>query len=119
VRKRGEVQYVKEKLADGKWQYKTDETGNKIPLLAKGDSIRGQLHADSFYAAIKQPQYEFKNEKFIPLNDGKGNLVFQHNDKRGDEIFITKKIFIADLKTYDDLEIIIDPNLKYYLQKKS
>ncbi len=118
VRKRGEVQYVKEKLINGKWQYKLDEAGNKIPLLAKGDSIRGQLHADSFYAAIKQPQYEFKNEKFIPLNDGNGNLVFQQNEKRGDEIFITKKIFITDIKTYEDLEIIIDPNLKYFLQKK-
>ncbi|MFZ4798586.1 MAG: type II CRISPR RNA-guided endonuclease Cas9 [Bacteroidia bacterium] len=53
VRKRGEVQYVKEKLANGEWQYKTDEDGNKIPLLSKGDSIRGQLHKDSFFGAIK------------------------------------------------------------------
>jgi CRISPR-associated endonuclease Csn1 len=118
VRKRGEVQYVKEKLANGKWQYRLDNAGNRIPLLAKGDSIRGQLHADSFYAAIKQPQYEFKNEKFIPLNDGNGNLVFQQNEKRGDEIFIAKKIFVADFKNYEDLEIIIDPNLRYFLQKK-
>lgn len=53
VRKRGEVQYVKEKLINGKWQYKLDEEGNKIPLLSAGDSIRGQLHKDSFFGAIK------------------------------------------------------------------
>ncbi|MBS1736628.1 MAG: hypothetical protein JSS98_08525 [Bacteroidetes bacterium] len=119
VRKRGEIQFVKETLPNGKWQYKRDAEGKKIPLVAKGDTIRGQLHADSFYAAIKQPEYEFKNDKFIPVTDGKGSFIFQQNEKREnkDEIFITKKIFITDLKTYEDLEIIIDPNLKHYLQK--
>lgn len=53
VRKRGEVQHVKEKLANGKWQYKLDKEGNKIPLVANGDSIRGQLHKESFFGAIK------------------------------------------------------------------
>ena len=53
VRKRGRVQYVKEKLLAGKWQYKLDKDGNKIPLVAQGDSIRGQLHKKSFFGAIK------------------------------------------------------------------
>lgn len=53
VRKRGKVQFVKEKLPSGKWQYKLDKEGNKIPLSAKGDSIRGQLHKESFFGAIK------------------------------------------------------------------
>ena len=53
VRKRGEIQYVKDKLPNGKWQYKLDEAGNKIPLKANGDSIRGQLHKESFFGAIK------------------------------------------------------------------
>ncbi len=100
-----------------------DEQGNNIPIAlkqfkkAQGDTIRGQLHADSFYAAIKQPEYEFKNDKFIPVNDGNGNFIFQQNEKRGDDIFISKKIFITDLNTYEDLAIIIDPNLRHYLQK--
>lgn len=54
VRKRGKVQFVKEKLADGKWQYKQDKNGNKIPLTAQGDSIRGQLHKESYLGAIKK-----------------------------------------------------------------
>lgn len=54
VRKRGRLQFVKEKTSDGKWQYKKDEQGNKIPLIAKGDSIRGQLHKDSYFGAIQK-----------------------------------------------------------------
>jgi len=53
VRKRGKVQYVKEKLSTGKWQYKLDKERNKIPLIANGASIRGQLHKESFFGAIK------------------------------------------------------------------
>ncbi|MCZ2222285.1 MAG: hypothetical protein LC122_01450 [Chitinophagales bacterium] len=128
-RKRGKIQfYLSETLPqkfknkiEGKDYYKVIVDGKeyyKIPKILTGDSIRGQLHADSFYAAIKQPQYEFKNDKFIPLSDRKGNFLFQKNEKRKDEIFITKKILISDLKTFEDLEIIIDPNLKYFLQRK-
>jgi CRISPR-associated endonuclease Csn1 len=47
------VQYVKEKLFNGKWQFKLNKDGHKIPLIAKGDSIRGQLHKESFFGAIK------------------------------------------------------------------
>lgn len=117
IRKRGQIQYVKDKVPNGNWKFKLDETGKKIPLFAKGDTIRGQLHADSFYAAIKQPEYEFIKERFIPKTDGNGNFIFQKNEKRGDEIFIAKKIFLTDLMAYEDLEIIIDPNLKHYLKK--
>ncbi len=61
VRKRGKVQFVKEKMPNGKWQYKLDNAGNKIPLTAQGDSIRGQLHKESYFGAIN--------------NKGKLNLV--------------------------------------------
>lgn len=53
VRKRGKVQFVKQKMPDGKWQYKLDNGGNKIPLIAQGNSIRGQLHKESYFGAIK------------------------------------------------------------------
>ena len=52
IRKKGKQQFVKEKNADGKWRYKLDKNGDCIPLIAKGDSIRGQLHKESFYGAI-------------------------------------------------------------------
>lgn len=37
----------------GKVQYKLSKDGNKVLLKAKGDSIRGQLHKESFFGAIK------------------------------------------------------------------
>ncbi|NOU39423.1 MAG: hypothetical protein HOO89_11975 [Ferruginibacter sp.] len=52
VRKRGKIQFVKEKLDTNKWQYKLNEQGKKIPIVAKGDSIRGQLHKLSNFGAI-------------------------------------------------------------------
>jgi CRISPR-associated endonuclease Csn1 len=119
VRKRGEVQYVKEKLANGKWQYKLNKEGNQIPLVADGDSIRGQLHKESFFGAIKMPVYEEKDGKFIPTNDGKGNLIFQQNYKRGDDLFIVEKE--TDLTKFtktEDFDVVIDPNLSAYLKKE-
>lgn len=53
VRKRGKVQFVKERAVNGKWEYKRNAEGKKIPLIAQGDSIRRQLHKESFFAAIK------------------------------------------------------------------
>ncbi|MFN4220497.1 MAG: type II CRISPR RNA-guided endonuclease Cas9, partial [bacterium] len=67
VRVRGKKQYVAEierdakgkaipkKDANGKVIYKLDEKGEKIPRLQQGDTIRGSLHQDSIYGAIKNP----------------------------------------------------------------
>jgi len=118
VRKRGKQQFVKEKREDGRLHYKIDESGKKIPIVAKGDTIRGQLHKETFFAAIKQPQYKELNDKFIPETDGKGNFIFQQNQKRGDDIFIATKVLLSDFEKLEDLEIIIDPNLKQYLKKE-
>lgn len=120
VRKRGEVQYVKEKLPNGKWQYKLDEEANKIPLKSNGDSIRGNLHDDTFYGAIKQPVYEEKDGKFIPQSDGQGSFIFQTNEKRKDNIFFVTRHRegLGYLKSFEDLELIIDPNLRNYFKKE-
>jgi CRISPR-associated endonuclease Csn1 len=53
VRKRGRIQYVKEKGVNEKWQFKLNDKGEKIQMIAKGDSIRGQLHKLSNFGAIK------------------------------------------------------------------
>lgn len=67
VRVRGKKQYVAEierdvngkamakKDANGKIIYKLNEKGEKIPRLQQGDTIRGSLHQDSIYGAIKNP----------------------------------------------------------------
>lgn len=54
VRKRGKIDY--------------DENGNV--KWAKGDTIRGQLHGESFYGAVKQPK-----------RDADGKIIFNENKK--------------------------------------
>lgn len=58
VRKRGKVVYT------------IDSKGNKKPRIAKGGTIRGQLHSESFYGAIKQP-----------LRNEEGKIQFDDNNK--------------------------------------
>jgi CRISPR-associated endonuclease Csn1 len=67
IRIRGKKQYITEieKDADGKSKpkvdnkgkiiYKVDNEGKRIPRLLQGDTIRGSLHQDSIYGAIKNP----------------------------------------------------------------
>src|SRR5690606_288725 len=67
VRIRGKKQYIAEiernskgkaipkKDTNGKIIYKLNEKGEKIPRLQQGDTVRGSLHQDSIYGAIKNP----------------------------------------------------------------
>lgn len=67
VRIRGKKQYVAEtvkdvngkaivqKDADDKIIFRLDNKGKRIPRLQQGDTVRGSLHQDSIYAAIKNP----------------------------------------------------------------
>lgn len=67
LRVRGKKQYVAEierdvngkaipkKDSNGKIIYKLDKEGKKIPRLQQGDTVRGSLHQDSIYGAIKNP----------------------------------------------------------------
>ncbi|MFI0431156.1 type II CRISPR RNA-guided endonuclease Cas9 [Mariniflexile sp. HMF6888] len=67
IRVRGKKQYVAEierdakgkaipkKDANGKVIYKLNAKGEKKPRVLQGDTIRGSLHQDSIYGAIKNP----------------------------------------------------------------
>lgn len=67
VRIRGKKQFVAEMVtdtngksipstdSDNKIIFKKDSKGEKIPLFNQGDTIRGSLHQDSIYGAIKNP----------------------------------------------------------------
>jgi len=67
IRKRGKQQFVKIKTENGKWKYKLNENGKKIPLIAKGDSIRGQLHKESLFGSIKIDNVLWLVERY-PIN---------------------------------------------------
>ena len=67
IRLRGKKQYVAEidrdvngkavakKDANGKIIYRLNDKGQKLPRLQQGDTVRGSLHQDSIYGAIKNP----------------------------------------------------------------
>jgi len=117
VRKRGKIQFVKEKLENSRWQYKLDRDGNKIPLVAQGDSVRGQLHQETIFGAILKPKFD-QNEKAINV---KGE--FLHDEK----VSFVKRVHLAisavngfkyDKKEKDltkflkQFEDIIDPQVR-------
>ncbi|MFC3757052.1 type II CRISPR RNA-guided endonuclease Cas9 [Chryseobacterium tructae] len=78
-RRRGKIDHIKTKDEQGNYNYKLDSEEQKIPKVAKGDTIRGQLHGETFYGAIKQP-----------LRNDEGQILFDENKKMilKDEIFI-------------------------------
>lgn len=76
VRKRGKQQYLKIKADNGKWLYKLNSDGNKIRLIAKGDTIRGKLHKESLFGAILMNNKKWLVERypissFTSINDCK------------------------------------------------
>lgn len=89
VRKRGRQQFVKYKDDNGKWHYKLNELGNKVQLIAKGDTIRGQLHKESYFGAVK-------------LND---------------EICLVERYPIASFSSMKDCKHIVDNTIKEIVQK--
>lgn len=58
----------------GKPVYDLDKNGNKKVRLLKGDSIRGQLHQESFIGAIKQP---LKDDNGKILRSTEGDILTQ------------------------------------------
>ena len=95
-------------------EFVKDKNGNKI--IQRGDTIRGQLHDESIFGMVKMPETELIDGKHrLKIKDNK--LVFLKNEKRGDDLFVVKKINIVDFKSVDDFEkLVIDPNLGTYLK---
>jgi len=67
IRKRGQIVYIKDKQGNEIH----DSFGKPIPMFAQGDCIRGQLHQETFFGAIKLPitdengKPKTENGKFI------------------------------------------------------
>ena len=100
VRKRGTIDYFKNK------------NGIEKPKIATGDSIRGQLHLDSFYGKIK---IAAKDENGSLIRDNKKNIIYnQVNGKDEMWMVIRKPIESVNFKT----DIIIDVHLAEYLEKQ-
>jgi CRISPR-associated endonuclease Csn1 len=109
VKKRGKIEYLKGKqgslLRDGQ--------GNCIPKVATGDSIRGQLHLDTFYGKIR---IAAKDDNGALMRDEFGSIKYL-KDKQGNEVYKMvgrKPIEKVNFKT----DNIIDEHLAEHLRKQ-
>jgi len=94
VRKRGKEVFIEK------------EDGTKVQKWATGDIIRGQLHQDTFYGAIKPAQ---KGEKGNLLKDESGNFIQEDNVR-----YVLRVPFNADFVA---LEKIVDEGLKKQIKE--
>jgi CRISPR-associated endonuclease Csn1 len=100
-----------------------DKEGNPIPVQlpkakwAKGDIIRGQLHKDSFYGAIKLVKKD-EHGKFVKGEDGK----FVFDDVKyviREELVYKANAQSPGFKSLDDLESqIVDKHLFLQIKKQ-
>ncbi|HOP05120.1 MAG TPA: HNH endonuclease domain-containing protein [Tenuifilaceae bacterium] len=104
VRKRGRIIY----LRDSEGRLLRDSDGNPKPKIAQGDSIRGELHMDSFYGKIKVAKRDSEGKPLV--EDGK--FVFE--EKNDGFKFVIRRP-IDDLK---DLKNIVDPHLKKIVESQ-
>lgn len=107
VRKRGQIEFKKDKEG----RFIKDENGKKIPLITQGDSIRGQLHKETFFGAVKVP--ERNKDGFVIKEDGKYLLKKKGNE---DEIWIVVKKAIENVNI--DKDIIVDEILKKHIKEQ-
>lgn len=102
VRKRGKIVY----LTDKSGQFILDKEDNKIPKIATGDTIRGQLHNESMLGAIILPKLDGEAN---PMVNDEGKFEYAENAK---PIYvIRKKLEVGEFGFKDKKALleIIDP----------
>ena len=98
-----------------------DKTENKIPVYeplerwAKGDTIRGQLHKDTFYGKIKRVEKD-KDGKFI--RDEKKDFVYEFDKKKNDFVYAVVVRKEVDKMKESDVEKIVDTTLRKIIIKQ-
>lgn len=95
----------------GKIEFHKDEAGNYVPLIMQGDSIRGQLHKETFFGAIKVPE---RNKDGFAVKEAGQYLLKQKDEK--DEIWIVVRKAIDAINI--DKDIIVDELLKKYIKQQ-
>ncbi|MDQ0477999.1 type II CRISPR RNA-guided endonuclease Cas9 [Chryseobacterium sp. MDT2-18] len=98
VRKRGKVVWIDQK--------------NKIPKVAQGDSVRGELHLQTYYGKIK---IAAKDNNGSLLRDESGNVIYNQTDGK-DEVWMVLRKPIDKVNFGSD--IIVDFHLAEYLNKQ-
>lgn len=106
VRRRGKEVFIEKK------------DGTKVNKIATGDSIRGQLHQETFYGAIKPAQ---KGEKGNLLKDENGKFIQEEKVKYVVRVpFQYKKdTNNPGFKTLDEIKKqVVDEGLKVQIEKQ-
>lgn len=89
---------------------------SKNKYKAGGDSVRGRLHKDTFFGAIRYPEETTEDTKTRPLTKN-GQFVYASNNP----IMVTR-VSIKDFKSDKDFDTIIDPcireSIKMTVQKR-
>gem|GEM_PF-4103320 len=87
--------------------------GSKVNKIATGDAIRGELHGDTFYGAIKPAK---KGDKGNLLKDEKGKFIQEEKVKYVVRVpFQYKKD--ANTKGIKEISQIVDEGIKRQIQK--
>ena len=122
VRKRGKIQYLKDK----KGNFIFDENGKKIKLKAKGDTIRSTLYAQTYLGKIREVERddfekEIKVEKLnldvkvrgLPVKHQNNDWVYKHGKEEFS--YVVRKPIKDVLSKIDD---IVDPCIKELIRKQ-
>lgn len=108
VRKRGRITWLKNENGE----FLKDVKGNKLPKIAQGDSIRGELHTETYYGKIK---IAAKDESGSLKRDTEGKILY--NQKNGkDEMWMVLRKPIENINFKTDK--IVDEHLAKYLKSQ-
>lgn len=93
-----------------------DENDTKAKRIAKGDSVRGELHQQTFYGKIKLAD---KDDKGTLKRDGNGNIVYKQK-KGEDEIAMVVRKSIDDIIDGKKVktDIIVDEHLAEHIKQQ-
>jgi CRISPR-associated endonuclease Csn1 len=105
IRKRGKIVYLRNK--DGKLNL--DEKGEKKPKIAKGDSIRGQLHLETFYGKVRIVK---RDQMGKPLRNENNEWIYEEKNKEFS--FVVRKP-VTSIASLDD---VVDPILRHNIEKQ-
>jgi CRISPR-associated endonuclease Csn1 len=98
VRIRGKKIFLRTNLGE----LKKDDLGNDIEKWAKGDSIRGKLHLESFYGKIKLVK---RDEHLKPIKNKAGE--WEYEDKNEGFAFVIRKEVNKELKVDTIVDLFI------------
>lgn len=108
VRKRGKIQYVK----DNQGKLILDKEGNKITKVAKGDTVRSELYAQTFLGKIKDV------ERFNDGQPKRENGEWKFKTGKSEFLFV-KRESIDKVKSSPKLiDAIVDPVIKKLVDKQ-